>query len=85
MISRLLCRFVSTFADTFVSAEIDVSVDFAALCFAVLTRGAAFLAGRAVSLAVGFVSFFTTGLLGIGALSSIIEGENYIPTKKCFI
>jgi hypothetical protein len=53
------------------------------LCFAVLTRGAACLAGRAVS-AAG-VDFFGADLPGIIALISIIEGQRYISTKECFI
>jgi hypothetical protein len=78
-------RLLSVPGVTFVSAEIDVSDDFAALCFAVLTRGDVFRADGAVSLDIVFVSLFIAGLLGIGALISIIEGNGYIPAKKCFI
>ena len=86
MISRLFSAVVSVFVSTgFVSPEIGVSGDFTALCFAVLTRGAVFLAGRAVSFGMVFVSFFASDLLGIGALISIIEGKDYNPAKKCFI
>jgi hypothetical protein len=75
MTSLLLSRAVSTAA--------GVSTVCLVLCFAVLTRGAAGLAGRAVSVA-GF-AFFAADLPGIVALISSIEGLNYISAKKCFI
>jgi hypothetical protein len=56
------------------------SGDFLVLCLAVLTRGVTL---RADSFAD--VSLFIADLLGIVALISIIEGPNYISTKKCFI
>jgi hypothetical protein len=60
-----------------------VSVFLLLLCLATPTREVVLRAGLAVSLAD--VSLLITGLTGMVALISSIEGLNYISTKKCFI